>query len=194
MNKRDVILNLIDGISSSNYTPAAFFMHFRPDHLEGQPAIDRHLEYFKATGMDLLKVQFEQILSSAVPIIKPEDWETIPPCPTDFFEPTLHVVRELVKAVKEEAPVIVTLYSPFMWFRYLAEADVINSHFKENPEAMKKGLDIFTDYIKIFIHACKQAGVDGFYASTQGGEAFPQPIKRTMTLISKLMTETTYRI
>ena len=122
--------------------------------------------------MDILKVQFEQILSSTVSITEPEDWANIPPCPADFFEPTLHVVRELVRAVKSEAPVIVTLYSPFMWFRYLAEADVINSNFKEDPEAMKKGLDIFTDYIQTFVRACKQAGVDGFYASTQGGEAF----------------------
>jgi uroporphyrinogen decarboxylase len=172
MNKRDVILNMIDGTAPSNYTPAAFFMHFRPDHLEGQPAIDRHLEYFKATGMDILKVQFEQTLSSAISIAKPEDWSNIPPCRADFFEPTLHVVREMVKAVKAEAPVIVTLYSPFMWFRYLAETDIVTSHFKEDPEAMKKGLDIFTDYVLQLVRACKQAGVDGFYASTQGGESF----------------------
>jgi len=172
MNKRDVILNMIDRTAPSNYTPAAFFMHFRPDHLEGQPAIDKHLEYFKATGMDILKIQFEQVLPPTISITKPEDWLNIPACPADFFEPTLHIVRELVKAVKAEAPVIMTLYSPFMWFNFLADTEVVKAQFRENPGTMKKGLDIFTDYVLTLVRACKQAGVDGFYASTQGGESF----------------------
>jgi len=65
-----------------------------------------------------------------------------------------------------------TLYSPFMWFKFLAESDVVTAHFKENPEAMQKGLEIFADYILTLVRACKQAGIDGFYASTQGGETF----------------------
>ena len=172
MNKRDTILNLVSGAASADYIPAAFFMHFRPDHIEGQAAIDKHLEYFKATGMDILKIQFEQILPRMVSITKPEDWASVPPCPADYFEPTLHIVRELVRAARSEALVIMTLYSPFMWFKFLAEADTINAHFKENPEAMKKGLEIFTDYVLNLVRACRQAGVDGFYTSTQGGEAF----------------------
>ena len=172
MNKRDTILNIVNSAETPQYIPAAFFMHFRPDHIEGQAAIDKHLEYFKATGMDMLKIQFEQILPRTVTITKPGDWANVPPCPADFFEPTLHIVRELVKAAKSEALVIMTLYSPFMWFKFLADADTVNVHFKENPEAMKKGLEIFTDYVLTLVHTCKQVGVDGFYASTQGGEAF----------------------
>jgi len=171
MNKRETILNMLNDTAPS-YIPAAFFMHFRPNHLEGQPAIDRHLEYFKATNMDMLKIQFEQILPPTITLTKPEDWANIPPCPADFFEPTLHIVRELIEAAKDEAPIIMTLYSPFMWFKFLAESDVVTAHFKENPQAMQKGLDIFTDYVLTLVRACKQAGVDGFYASTQGGETF----------------------
>jgi len=172
MNKREIILNLINGTAPTQYVPAAFFMHFRPDHLLGQPAIDRHLEFFKATGMDILKIQFEQILPPTVSITKPKDWSFIPPCPPDFFEPTLHVARELLKAAKAEVIVLLTLYSPFMWFKFLAEADIVNAHFRENPIAMKKGLEIFTDYVLNLVRACRQTGIDGFYASTQGGEAY----------------------
>ena len=147
-------------------------MHFRPDHLEGQPAIDRHLEFFNATGMDLLKIQFEQVLPTTMPITRPADWANMHPCPTDFFEPTLHIVRELVKRAKSEALVIMTLYSPFMWCKFLAEAEVVDAHFQQNPEAMKTGLEIFTEYVLTLVRGCKEAGVDGFYASTQGGETF----------------------
>ena len=34
----------------------------------------------------------------------------------------------------------------------------------------------------------------GTRAIEQGGEAFPEPVKQAMTVVSKLMTETTYRI
>ena len=34
----------------------------------------------------------------------------------------------------------------------------------------------------------------GEAALAQGGEPFPEPVKQVMTLISKLMTETTYRV
>lgn len=172
MNKRETLLNLIDGAVPSHYVPAAFFMHFDPDHHQGQPAIDKHLEFFHATGMDFLKIQYEQELPASIPITKPEDWVNVPPCTEDFFEPTLHIVRELVKAAKAEALIIMTLYSPFMWFSDLADSATVDAHFRENPEAMKKGLEIFTDYVLTLSRLCKQAGVDGFYASTQGGESF----------------------
>jgi uroporphyrinogen decarboxylase len=172
MNKRDNLLNLINDTTPSNHVPAAFFMHFDQDHHQGQTAIDKHLQFFHATGMDFLKIQYEQELPHSIPITKPEDWANVPLCTEDFFEPTLHVVRELVKAAKAEAPVIMTLYSPFMWFKYLANAEIVRAHFREDPEAMNKGLEIFTDYVLTLSRLCKQASVDGFYASTQGGEAF----------------------
>jgi len=50
------------------------------------------------------------------------------------------------------------------WRRYCTE------HLKENPEQTKKGLEIATESLILFIKECIKLGVDGFYASTQGGE------------------------
>ncbi|MFL6451512.1 MAG: hypothetical protein ACJ746_28115 [Bryobacteraceae bacterium] len=36
---------------------------------------------------------------------------------------------------------------------------------------MKKGFEILTESQLLFVRACIKEGVDGFYASTQGGEA-----------------------
>ncbi len=60
MNKRDALLNLIHGDASPDYTPAAFFMHFDPSCHAGQAAVDKHLEYFRATGMDFVNIHLEQ--------------------------------------------------------------------------------------------------------------------------------------
>jgi uroporphyrinogen decarboxylase len=172
MNKRDTMLSMIHGTASLEYIPAAFFLHFDNAYHQGQAAIDKHLEFFRATGMDFVKIQYEQGFPLSTPIRKPEDWAHVPLCSEEFFEAPVHVVEGLVKAAKSEALVLMTLYSPFMWAAHLAEEGNIANHLTENPEAVKKGLEIMTENVLTLVRACKRAGIDGFYASSQGGETF----------------------
>lgn len=175
MNKRDTLLSLIHSQTPPDYVPAAFFMHFdRADH-QGQAAIDKHLEFFHYTGMDFVKIQYEQTLPPSPPIRKPADWAHAPRFSEEFFETTVRVVEGLVKAAKDEALVIMTLYSPFMWAGHLAQDVDLAAQLRENPDAVKKGLEIMTENVLSLVRGCKRAGVDGFYASTQGGEAFRFP-------------------
>src|ERR1043165_5878038 len=169
MNKRDTMLSLIQDEASPEYIPAAFFLHFDNAYYQGQAAIDKHLEFFRATGMDFVKIQYEQGFPTSVPIRMPEDWAHAPHCSKDFFEESIHVVDGLVKTAKSEALVIMTLYSPFMWAAHLGD---IAYHLQENPEAAKKGLEIMTENVLTLVRGCKRVGVDGFYASSKGGEAF----------------------
>lgn len=169
MNKRDAMLSLIHDTASPKYIPAAFFLHFDNACHQGQAAIDKHLEFFRATGMDFVKIQYEQPFPASAPIRRPEDWAHAPLCSEEFFEAPIRVVEGLVKAAKSDALVIMTLYSPFMWAAHLAD---ITNHLKENPEAAKKGLEIMTENVLTLVRGCKRAGVDGFYASSQGGESF----------------------
>jgi uroporphyrinogen decarboxylase len=169
MNKRDTILSLASG-SAPDTVPAAFFMHFDPSCHRGQPAIDKHLEFFRATGMDFVKIQFEQPLPPH-PIQKPEDWATAPLYPDEFFEPMIAVADGLVKAAKSEAVVVMTLYSPFMWAGHLVDDALLVEHLRQNPDAVGKGLEIMTQNVLKVVRGCQRVGIDGFYASTQGGES-----------------------
>ncbi len=171
MNKRELMLNLVEGRAPVGYTPAAFFLHFGPEYHTGQAAIDRHLQFFRHTGMDFVKIQYEQGMGT-YPIASPADWARAPRLSEDDFAPTVNVVRGLVEAAGREALVVLTLYSPFMWARHLAGADVLHAHLREHPAEVVKGLEISTQNVLTLVRACKRAGVDGFYASTQGGEAF----------------------
>jgi len=172
MNKRDAVLSLLYDGAPSGYVPAAFFMHFDRGYHQGQAAIDKHLEYFRATGMDFVKIQYEQSLPPGPPIRKPEDWAQIPRYAESFFEPTLRVVEGLVKAAHDEALVVMTLYSPFMLTMQLAGGVDLVQHLRENPDAVAKGLAHMTENELNLVRGCMRAGVDGFYASTQGGETF----------------------
>lgn len=169
MNKRDTMLSLLDDTASHDYIPAAFFLHFDQVYHQGQAAIQKHLEFFRATDMDFVKIQYEHPFPASAPIQQPNDWAHAPLCSEDFFAEPLHVVEGLVEAAKSEALVIVTLYSPFMWAAHLGD---ITNHLQEDPDAAKRGLEIMTENVLTFVRGCKRVGVDGFYASSQGGEAF----------------------
>ena len=114
MNKRDMILGLADAKQTLPYIPAAFFLHFPTAFHAGQAAVDKHLEYYRHTGMDFVKIQYERTFPTLPQIQNPEDWSRMPPYGRDFFEGQLSAVKGLVQALGREAVVVMTLYSPFM--------------------------------------------------------------------------------
>ena len=171
MNKRDLVLQVLNAGQRQNYIPAGFFIHFDPSYRQGQAAVDKHLEYFRYTGMDFVKIQYEHTFPHRPEIVRPEDWVKMPVYKKDFYEEPLKVVEGLVKAAKKEALVIITLYSPFMCAGHTTSGEIITRHIVENPEKAKKGIEIIAESLMIFVKACIKLGVDGFYASTQGGES-----------------------
>ncbi len=165
------MLQWLEGKPAANYTPAAFFLHFGNEYKSGIAAAKRHMEFFQATDMDFVKIQFEQTYERQAFLRKPADWSKLTLRKLDFYEPLLVTVRELVKSVKKDSLVLMTLYSPFMCAGHCATSPVLLQHLEENPEAVKKGLEVLTESQLLFVRACIREGIDGFYMSTQGSEA-----------------------
>ncbi len=172
MNKRDAVLSLLDAGSAPAYIPAAFFLHFDPQFHRGQAAVDKHMEYFQHTGMDFVKIQYEQGFPRVPSIRQASDWANMPFYGLDFYEEPLRVVEGLVKAAKKDALVILTLYSPFMLAgNAVGDPETVTRHIQENPDAFNRGIAVITESLMGFVKACVGLGLDGFYTSTQGGEA-----------------------
>ena len=168
--KREALLSLREGSPGPGYVPAAFFMHFGERSRFGPAAVEKHLEYFRSTGMDFLKVQYEQAFPPRPEIRTPADWKAMPRYGLDFYRPQLEVVDGLVKAAGREALVLVTLYSPFMCAGHTVGRAELSRHIAENGEAVRMGMDTITESLLGFVRECRNLGADGFYASTQGGE------------------------
>src|SRR5579871_605639 len=100
MNKREVVLSILDSKHTLPYIPAAFFLHFSPEFHAGQAAVDKHLEYFRYTEMDFIKVQYERTFPHLDAIKMPEDWAKMPHYSLDFYEGQLTAVEGLIKAAK----------------------------------------------------------------------------------------------
>lgn len=175
MNKRDLLFSVIDPQARPAGIPAAFFLHFDPAYHLGQPAVDKHLEYFRYTGMDFVKIQFELPFPRQPEIQKPADWARLPFFKLDHYEPMLQVVAGLVNAARQEAPVLLTLYSPYMLINDMVGAETATRLMQEDPDAYRGAIGRMTESLLQFVRAGIQVGLDGFYHSTQGGEASRLP-------------------
>jgi uroporphyrinogen decarboxylase len=171
MNKREIILSLIDADIKTPYLPAAFFLHFDKQFHHGQRAIDKHLDYYKYTGMDIVKIQYELTYPKQPDLQSPADWSKIPLMGEAFYQDQWQIVKGLVEKTGKEALILMTLYSPFMLAGQVVGRDILENHIKENPEKVKIGMEIITESLLIFVRGCIAQGIDGFYHSTQGGEA-----------------------
>jgi uroporphyrinogen decarboxylase len=167
-SKRDLMLEVLNMEAKPGYIPAAFFMHFG---VKGDAAVRAHLDYFRGTGMDFVKIQFdEQTLPSNDQIKTPQDWSKIPVLPEKWFEPSLYLLKSLIKEAKSEALIIQTLYSPYQMAKQAVPWNVLVEHVKQDAESVCRGMENITLSILHFVQAAARLGVDGFYACTQGGE------------------------
>ena len=92
--KKGIMDAFVAGTLDPSYAPAAFFIHFHSDQKVGDPAVQAHLNYFHESGMDILKVQFEQ----TVPRIPVGEEDAFEPIPEDFYRPTLEIITKLQEA------------------------------------------------------------------------------------------------
>jgi uroporphyrinogen decarboxylase len=171
MDKREMLFNLAENRKSTEYVPAAFFLHFDSHHHRGQAAVNKHLEFFRSTGMDLVKIQYEHPFPTMPQIREPADWSKMELLGSDYFAPPLEVVSGIAKAAKKEAVVVVTLYSALMLAAHATSRELLNQHLEQDPAAVAKGLRAIDESLLVFARGCIAAGADGFYMSTQGGEA-----------------------
>ena len=170
MNKRDSVLSLLDSGKPTTYIPAAFFLHFDPAYHRGQAAIEKHLEYFRFTGMDFVKIQYEARYPLIPQMQRAKDWVKMPCYGDDFYQDQWNIAKGLVETAGKDALVVMTLYSPLMCAGHTIGKENLIPHFEDDPEKVKVGLETITESLLTFARGCIEAGIDGFYHSTQGGE------------------------
>ena len=198
-SKRDLVMQVLDKSGVPNYIPAGFFLHFPEGQRTGDAAIKAHLNHFRATGMDFVKIQFEQSYPRVAEVKRAADWHKIPVLKEEWFEPSLYIIKGLIKGAKPEALILPTMYSPYQMAKQAVPKELLLRHVQEDPEAVSRGMENITLSIMNYVRAAARAGVDGFYACSQGGEAnavadralFNRVIKNYDMLIQKEVAQLT---
>ena len=156
--KREIMTQFLNGKDFANYVPTVFFMHFPAG--SGRDSVYYHVRHLNLTGVDLLKIQFEQ----HQPKIKMQtlaDWQKIQPLPADFYAPTLDVVKEVYNIVGRETMVIPTVYSAFQTLRMQIGIPSVIRWAKEAPDEVLRALRIYNDALLGFVRQAKAIGSTG---------------------------------
>jgi uroporphyrinogen decarboxylase len=165
-SKRELILSVLDQSKPNKYVPAAFFLHF--EHKLGSKAVQDHINFFRATNMDIVKIQYEVVVPH-LDIKTPKDWSKVPVYDESFFEPQLEVIEDLARELKGEALILPTVYSPVsLLFQTVGEGFI--DLVKKDPEAARPAFENITQSIENYLRAARKRGADGFYVSSQGGD------------------------
>lgn len=170
MSKKEIMDAFLAGTLDENYVPAAFFIHFPGNAKVGEGAVKSHLEFFRNTNADILKVQFEQSPARIQDLDKQETWDNIGPLPEDFYRPTFDVIKALKDSVGDKVYILPTIYSPYQVARQsLLEGNIAKAAVERRQDLIRV-LGYYATALEWLIDACKSIGIEGFYMTTQGGE------------------------
>lgn len=169
-NKKEIMDRFLDGTLDESYVPAAFFIHFGNGKTQGDAAVQAQLEYFLASNMDILKVQFEQRAPYVPGLDADEGWSRIEPMPEDFYRPTLEIITRLQNIAGKDAYVLPTVYNAHQLATQSLGPRRIMQGAKDHPAEMKALFDSYEKALLWLVKECKKAGIEGFYMTTQGGE------------------------
>ena len=165
-NKKGIMDAFVAGTLDPSYAPAAFFIHFSNDQKVGDAAVQAHLNYFRESKMDILKVQFEQ----GVPRVREMKEEEIEFIPEDFYRPTLEIIAKLQEAEGKDTYVLPTIYNTCQVARQALGERRMKEAAVEHPELLKALFDSYCNALLWLVKECKKIGIQGFYMCTQGGE------------------------
>ncbi|MCL5273134.1 MAG: hypothetical protein M1434_00090 [Chloroflexi bacterium] len=170
MNKIERVLAALAG-ENVDRVPASFWFHFPAEQKHGAASVKAHIDYYRASGIDFLKVMNEHSYEANVPIDVPSDWRRVRPAPlsASFYQAQLDEIKQIVDALGSDCLVITTIFGPFSSGNAASRAKV-TEHLKADPTAVNQGLGAIADSLAEFAVACIDAGASGIYYSAQGGE------------------------
>lgn len=168
--------------------PAGFWFHFDAPFHGGAAMAQAHLDFYRATDLDIVKVMNDTGYAPVghIAVMEPGDWRKLEPTPlTDpLFQSHLEGLKRIVEALGDEAPIMTTCFNPFheavatlrasQPYAYGSEMDARSAwvgHLRADPESVCQGMRVIAEDLARFYTACLyEAGADGIYYSAQGGE------------------------
>lgn len=170
MNKVERVRAALAG-AEVDRVPASFWFHFPRDKAHGEASVKAHLDYYRESGVDFLKVMNEHPYRANVPIEAPGDWRAVRPAPLSarFYQDQLDEIRMIVDELQGECLVVTTLFCPFASGNH-ASGNLVSEHLRVDPEAVSEGLGAIATSLAEFAVACVEAGASGIYYAALGGE------------------------
>lgn len=181
MNKKELVRRVLAGQPVPR-PPAAFWYHFTPEQRSGAAAVQAHLDFYRETNVDFLKVMNERLYRVDQRPTRASEWRHVRPAPVSspYFQSLLDEIKEISDAVGDETLLLITIHGIFASAFHATEspeetfarANPVVAHLREDPQAVMSGLDAISDGLIDLSLACLDAGADGVYYGALGGEKY----------------------
>jgi uroporphyrinogen decarboxylase len=162
--------------------PASFWYHFRSEAHTGSASVEAHLDFYRNTGVDFLKVMNEHLYRVDFTIGGADDWRNLRPIPitSPAYQGLVDEVRQILDAVGDEVFVIVTVHGVFASAFHatrspeetFAHDNAVVHHLRQNAAPVLGALDAIADSLAQLSEACLDAGAHGIYYAALGGERY----------------------
>ena len=153
--------------------PASFSYHFPQEMVAGHALAQVHLDYYRTADPDYLKVMNDNYYSAPnlEELSKPSDWAKMEEAPlsSQCFQDQLTGLREIVKELGNEVPIITTVFNPFQNGDGMSGWKA-TEHLKSDPENVNEGLATIARSLERFVNACIEAGASGIFFAAHGGQ------------------------
>ena len=181
MNRRENTIAAVQG-GNVEYIPAGFWLHFPESCFHGDAAVQAHLDFFRESETDIMKIMNENVIPCSVPIVNPEDWAKIPAYDRNasFIQDQLEITKKILDKVHDNGIVLLTVHGVVAsaWHArggtagYETGSSFLVEHLRANPEAVAQAYDRISDALAILTEEALKIGVDGIYYAALGGESY----------------------
>ena len=107
-------------------------------------------------------------------VLKPEDWSRLPVLDPGSASPQaagLAAQLECLALIRKElprgTPLLQTVFSPLAQAKNLVGGEALLVHIRQDPQAVKKGLEVIAETTRNFIRAAVKTGIDGIFYAVQ---------------------------
>ena len=178
MDKRTRVLNAMNK-REVDHVPVGFWFHFAGEEAAGDACVQAHLNYYRETDLDFLKIMCDSYFAWPLPKIrKAEDWNRVEPLPADhpFIREQVERAAAIVKEIGKERCVFYNVFAPFSSLRFGIEAagqpdSMIMEHIRTDRNAVMRALDAIGQTNALLSELLiAEAGCDGIYYCVQSGE------------------------
>lgn len=179
MNKKERVLASIQG-RKVDRVPVGFWLHFANDLHHGKASVDAHIDFFKKTDTDIVKIMNENLIPSTQKITNATDWKRIQPIKmTDsFVVDQLDIIKRVIDAIGDEAVCLTTIHGTVASAfhargggdGYETLRSMLSTHLREEPQIVSDAFRIISEGLAELTEACLNAGAHGIYYAALGGE------------------------
>ncbi|MDR0637233.1 MAG: hypothetical protein LBF87_09190 [Treponema sp.] len=155
----------------TDVVPAGFWFHYNHEYDEVQMA-QAHLETYRATDADIVKVMQDYVCRIETPVKVPADWKKLkfPGTDSAVFKKLSGVLKRILDEVGGEVMAFQTMYGPFKSAVIAFGDALLMAHAKEAPDSVAAGVGIIAESLAEWAAGFMDAGASGIYYSAQFSE------------------------